>query len=214
MDKELLNSLLEHDMYNVCNNMIHPAQSFVGGAQPYSVDLDRDAIIDRDLLVRIDVWMNTMLSFNDFTDKVNQAIYLSESLYGKAFDYLMVDRLIDMGFDIEKHLNGYTYNDPDNCRLTRDIHYSVIKHDGDYYTIFSIHYGADARVGFSDIACFLINDIDYFFLGMSIDAYDEDTDQNYEWYEVEDVAEYREGIGWVNNDTGSVINLYSTANGY
>ena len=200
MNKELLNSLLGHDMYNVCNNMIQPSQSFVGGAQPYNVNLDRDAIIDEDFLVRIDVWMNTMLSFNDFTDKVNQAIYLSESLYGKAFDYLMVDRLIDMGFD--------------NCRLTRDIHYSVIKNDENYYTIFSIHYGADARVGFSDIACFLINDIDYFFLGMSIDAYDEDTDQNYEWYEVEDVAEYRVGVGWVNNDTGSVINLYSTANGY
>lgn len=215
MEKQLFNALINENMEEVCKEMILPRRYFVGDSIAYKVDLNRDAINVEDLTINIDVWMKNMLEFDENSNMFNRIIRQS-ALYNNYLGYYeFIDLLNELGFEIELISSEYTYNNPDYNRLSRDIKYSIFEYDGEYYTAFRVHHGSDARVGFGDLACFKISDINYFRESMTIKGWVKSEDKNLEWYEIEEVATYdKESNTWIHNETGEEIELDSLANGF
>lgn len=215
MNAELLNAINMEDMGEIASIMIQPSRNFTGGVYPYEVDLDKDAINMERLLVRTDVWMKNLLEQDDFSKWVNRILrVLNAESDTHLWDYEVVPYLESLGVDVDDVEGGYTYNNPDYCFLDRDIHYTTFKHDGDMYIIFAVHYGADARVGFGMNACFKVQSEEYLFMSMEIQAYDKE-DNEISIGDIEDMATYnKEQDEWIHNETGEVINVHSSANGW
>lgn len=215
MEEILFDALMEENMEVVCQEMIRPQLSFTGGSKSYDVNLNKYALDKENFLVAIDVWMNNILEFDENSKMFNRFLKKAHLDNEDLLDYNVPDYFEDYGILVDVMHIGYTYNDRDCCRLDRDIHYTVFKYDGEYYTVFRVHHGADARVGFGDLACFKIREIDYFFISMEISAYIQETDEDIEWYEVEDVATYdKEKEVWIHNEAGYEIILYTNADGF
>lgn len=217
MNAEMLVAINMENMKELAQQMIRPSRDFTGGSYEYEVDLKKDAIDDENFTVRTDVWMNTMLEQDDFSKWVNRLLYvLHDSNKDYDFwDYNLDDLLESLGVDIEVDYSGYTYNDPDHCRLDRNIHYTQFKYDGDYYIVFAVHHGADARAGFGYNAVFKVKDSDYLFSGMEITGYIRELEEDLEWYQIDNVAEYdKENKVWIHKETGYEVELHSSANGF
>jgi hypothetical protein len=209
-------------MGEICGIMIQPSRDFTGGVYPYEVDLNKGAVYYNGyhFLVRTDVWMNNILEHDEFSKWVNRVLYvLKAEADNDIWDYDVCQYLESLGIEIESDIDyggsGYTYNSPDYCFLDRDIHYTIFRHDGEYYMVFRVHHGADARVGFGELACFKIRNIDYIYDSMEIRAYDSVTDKDIDIGEVEEIAEYnKEADTWKHKETGNEIYLHSSADGY
>lgn len=221
MKKEMLEAINNENMKEVCKHMILPQQHYgvVMGRTEYNFsDLDNycEAIDYENRLIKIDVWMKNMLEFDDYSKHINKLLFEECEKDNDMFDYAFFDYLKDvLGEEITLETQGYTYKDSDYCRLDRDIHYTVFEHDSDYYIIFSVHHGADARIGFSYNACFKLNESDYLHLSMTIDVYDSITDSEYQAWEVEDIATYnKEQCTWFLNENNHELSLYSCADGH
>lgn len=217
MYKMLLDTILEDDLESVIKHMVLPQNYFVGESEPYEVDLLKDAIDKRNLTVRIDRFIDTMCEFDEFTNWVNRILYITEAESKiDLWDYQVPEYLETIGIEVEVIRGVYTYNDQDYCRLDRDIHYTIFKYDCEYYVVFAVHHGADARAGFGDNVCFKITDIDYFEKAMEIEAYTEENGEgDIPWHEVENVATYNEEKdAWYHNETGKEIFLNSSAEGF
>jgi hypothetical protein len=217
MEKVLLNKLVSHDIRGAVEHMIYPRRDFVGGKTEYNFDWEQDAIDVENLVIRIHKYLETMMDFDEYTDTVNSFISEYEAENGYLFDYDMYNILAEKNSELEKYADGYTYNDADYCHLNRDIHYTVFKnHDTcEYYILMMVHHGADARVGFGELVCFKIADVDYFSRGMEIDAYESESDYDISIWELEDVATFIKSENeWVHNETGNYIGLYSSSEGF
>lgn len=223
MNHKLLNALMQEDMGEVASIMIRPSRDFTGGSYPYEVNLDKSAVYydGYNHLVRIEAWMNTMLEQDEFSMWVNRILYvLSAESDNDLWDYNVCEYLEGLGVEVDDKKgylvgSGYTYNNPDYCFLNRDIHYTIFEHDGESYVVFRIHYGADARVGFGDMACFKVKDMDYFYDAMTVTAYDSVKEEDVDIYELEEIAEYdKETDTWIHKETGNEIWIHSSADGF
>jgi hypothetical protein len=208
MNHTLLNAINMEDWGGIASIMIEPQRQFVGDSKPYEVNLDKDLVDVERLLVRTDVWIKEHLEIDEFSKWVNRIMYILQNEADvELWDYKVCEYLESLGIDVEDENNGYTYNDPDYNRLDRDIHYTTFIYDGEMYVIFSVHYGADARVGFGENACFKVSDKDSFYQSMNISVYDKD-DNDIEIWHVEDIATYnKEKDEWIHNETGETINV-------
>lgn len=219
MKNVTFNAIVQEDREELFQLMIEPSRQFVGDSAEYKVNLDADAIDTKNLLVRIDKWMDTMLDFDEFSTWINRILYLQEkeSEDERLWDYNVPEYLSDLGIEVDNIQSGYTYNDGgDYSRLDRDIHFTTFEYESEYYVVFSVHYGADARAGFGDFVCFKINDYAYFGTGMEIEAYiDDNANEEISCNEIEDIATYNEDRdSWVHNETGKELTLYSSSNGF
>ena len=216
MKKTLLEQLLNQDLRKSIELMIEPSRDFVGNTYEYNFDWTQEAIDQENLVIRTHKFMEQMLEFDDFTDFVNRFIYkLEKDNQENYFDYVIAEQLKEL-YDIEVSSQGYTYNDPDYCHLNRGIHYTVFEHDMEDYVILGVHYGADARAGFCDFACFRLIDYDYFFLGMDIwVTVDDGNSESLVHSDLEDFANYDKGKDmWVDKKTGEEVWLDSASEGF
>lgn len=134
-------------------------------------------------LIRVEIFLDILLD--------------SEDEFAKEMTKRMLDNpntdIEELGFDVKTEGYGlgagYTYNEDND--LTRDILYKVFMYEEEYYTIVSIHYGVDARIGFGRMVCFRVKDIDSFY-DRSISGWDRDNDIFYD--EIYSLLE--EGFRW------------------
>lgn len=168
-------------------------------------------------LIATETYMNTIFDIDDdFAQEVNEILYSLEKDNSEKVIEILKEKyegdIVDDGYWC---FSGYTYNNPDDCYLDRDIVYDIFEYDGDSYAFIQVHYGADARVGFGAMVCFKVKDIEYFFTAMEITAYDSEKDEEIPMYELDDLANYDiESNTWYHKVTGSEIYLHSSAEGY
>lgn len=169
----------------------------------------------RQPLIRVEAYLNTMLDIDDdFAQEVNEILYSLEKDDSEKIIEILKEKY-DINTDGYGCFSGYTYNNPDDNFLNRDIVYDVFEYDGDEYALIQVHYGADARVGFGAMVCFKVNDIDYFYDGMRITAYDSVTDEDIEMYQLDEIADYDiENDTWHRKDNGNEIYLHTSADGF
>jgi hypothetical protein len=199
------------DWGEIASIMIEPQLSFgtLFNGKPYEVDLDKGLVDVERLLVRTDVWMKENLEIDDFSKWVNRILYVVQNEAGNELNGKgeIGEYLESLGIDVENVNEEYTYNNSDYYRLNRDILYTTFIYEGEMYVVFSVHYGADARVGFGENACFKVYDKDTFPQSMNISVYDKD-DNDIELWHVEDIATYnKEKDEWIHNETGEALNV-------
>lgn len=166
-------------------------------------------------LIRVEAFFDKLLDINDdFAQEANEILYsLKKDNSQDVIDILKekYDDNIDddCGYMTVK---GYTYNSEND--FNRDFTYHIFEYNGDSYVFITVHYGADARVGFGSMVCFKILDIDYFFI-WSIQVWDSKTDDDFTTYDLEEIANYDiETDTWTRKDNGNELNLYTVANGF
>lgn len=145
------------------------------------------------MVIEFSSWMRNVLSFDDFTTKVNKRL---DGLYkeqGMLFDYTAYD-ILQGELELEEQESFYTYNDPDNIALSHAIHCTIFESDAGTYALFNIHIGADARAGFTIPICYAIDgNEDDFLMSMTLSADIDSNDSYYdsiEVWEVPDIAEF------------------------
>lgn len=162
-------------------------------------------------VIRIEKFLETMLDIDDFSLIVNEELYSLE----KDDSEKTIEKLKEKDYEIEEEnysFKGYTYNGEND--LSHDITLHTFEYEGEHYVFISVHYGADARIGFGPMVCFKINDIDYF-MNFTIDVYDSKTDEDFSTYELDDIANYNaEKNEWIRKDNGNTLSLYTPADGY
>lgn len=207
-------SILEYiktgDVKKVAQLMIEPSRDFTGGV--YHYNFDQPTLDVEHMLISVTGFINTMFKLDDFAIKVNEII---QEKFPHAWDEEVLDYLVKQDYDIRSDYRGYSYNYPNDCRLDRDIHYNLFEYKGDPYILLLVHYGADARAGFGEMVCFKVRSVDYFYLGQDIEVFDRETDEDYNAWEVEDIATYnKETNEWVHNETGRVLSIHAIAEGF
>ena len=216
---KVLEAIKNENVLETVLNLIHPQKYYGGSPIEYNIDkYNGDAIDDENLLISVPLWAKNILEFDNFSKELSEKLIEWQEQNNTHFwDYNIQLFLEENGYDEHyfESFGGYTYNHSDCNRLDRYIHYTVFKYDFEYYVCFSIHHGADARIGFSDSIVLKVRDVDYFHCSMSIVAYDTVTDIDYEWYQLEDVATFdKETKEWRMNDTNNLVSIYSSANGF
>lgn len=192
-------------------------RQFTGDSIPYNIENYKgDAVDYKKLIISTPLWASNILELDEFCVDLNKKL-LEIQEKSSFWDYEIEEFLKENGYDnsLYEHLNSnYTYNF-ESCYLDRDIHFTLFNFDDTYYVALSVHYGADARVGFSDCLVFNVSDIDYFFNSMEINAYTESNDEDILIYDLEDIATFdNEKEEWILNETSERVLIYSSANGF
>lgn len=200
--------------------IVCPSRSYGATMQSSDYDLAKykgDAVDNENLVISVMLWAENILEVDDFAkESTLKLLAWQENSNTHFWDYNVLEFLEGTATPIEEFehiMSNYTYNDSDYCRLDRDIHYTTFKYDGEYYVCFSVHHGADARVGFSDSVILKIKDYCYFISSMEVTIYNTVTDDDIDWWTLEDVAYFKEG-DWYMKDTNELISVYSSANGF
>lgn len=167
-------------------------------------------------LIRVEKFIDTMLDVDDdFAQEVNEILYsLEKDNVENVIEILNKKYEGEINTEGYGCTSGYTYNNPDSNFLNRDIMYDIFEYDGERYAFIQVHYGADARIGFGAMVCFKVNDIDYFYSGMEITAYNTVTDEDISMYDLDDIATINAEGDWIETKTGNLISIYSSADGY
>lgn len=215
-NSKVLESLHNDDVLNTVLNLIQPQRYFTGDSVGYDIEkYNGDSIDYENLLISVPLWASNNLEIDDFSKQATEKLLAWQDDNNEHFwDYNIAEWLDENGFNeqFEKLFNGYTYNDSDYNRLDRDIHYTLFQYDYEYYVCFSIHHGADARTGFSDSIILKVYDDCTFHSSMEIMIFERESDNDYQWYELDDIAQYENGE-WILNDSKLPLSIYSYANG-
>lgn len=218
---KVLEAMNNDNVLEMVNNLILPQRTFtsVFSGEPYNLESYKgDAIDYENLLISVPLWASNILETDEFSKEVTKRLLeFQDDSNNHFWDYNIESFLLDNGFcELDSiEYSDYTYNDGDHCRLDRDIHYTTFKYDGDYYVCFSVHHGADARVGFSDSIVLAIKDDSIFHHSMDIQVWELESDNDYQWYELDEIATFnKEESAWYLNEGNLLLGVYSCANGY
>ena len=213
----LLEAFKKESVLDVFNFLTLNRQQFVGDSIPYDLETYKNDAVDyKNLIISTPVWASNILELDEFSINLNKKLlkYQEKSSF---WDSEIEGFLDDNGYDIslyEHHFSNYTYNF-EYCLLDRDIHFTLFDFDDCHYVALSVHYGADARAGFSDCFVFNVKDMDYFYNSMEITAYTASNDEDISIFELEDIATFNEeNKEWILNETNEQVIVYSSANGF
>lgn len=216
----ILSFMNQGNVLQMVNNLIEPQRSFtsVFSGTPYNLEKYKGNAIDiENMVISVPIWASNILETDEFSKKVTTLLLNWQDENDTHFwDYNIEQFLLDNGIEIDSvEYSDYTYNDCDYNRLDRDIHYTVFKYDCDYYVCFSVHHGADARIGFSDSIVLAIKDECVFDISMQIQVFERESDMDYQWYELDEIATYNSNDEtWYLNDSNLPLSVYSSADGF
>jgi len=185
--------------------------------QKRKLDFNDDVKLDEyGATIPIHVYMNTMFECDDVTAMFNRKLSKSYFWVGEAFDVLSEAFELDVdGYLCSSEPNN-TYNSEND--LSQDFQYQLFEFNGDVYCLFQLHQGADIRGGYTSVQVFKVNDPDYFFIGWSVDFYDNSNNEQFEsYYSIDDDDRYElneKKQCFINKETKEEVYPYSAATGY
>lgn len=161
--------------------------------------------------------MDTMFETNEITRIFNRALSGEYFWAQEAFDHLE-----SLGFEISidsymgmKNVDN-TYNSEND--LSQDFQFQLFEYNGECYCLFQLHNGCDIRGGYTSTQVFKVSDVDYFFVGMRADFYDNSNHEQFDsYYAISEDERYElnEELGcFINKETKEKVYPYSSALGF
>jgi hypothetical protein len=166
--------------------------------------------------IPIHVYMHTMFECDEVTAIFNRK--LSKDYFWVQDAYDVLSEAFEL--DTDEHLCSSDANNTYNSEndLSQNFQYQLIGFNGDVYCLFQLHQGADIRGGYTSTQVFKVKDAEYFFMGWSVEFYDNSNNGQFEsFYSIDEDDRYElneKKQCFINKETSEEVYPCSPAMGY